>query len=273
MSKRIFLIVLTILLFYPFSSFAKGKTKLYVFPVHKIRIDKPVKGDVLVIGKDVDVTSNVEGNVSVIGGNISVNARVSGNCVSIGGSVVYGQNGQIKGYEVIIGEGFVKKKMLLLLLNSFFWIITIGFGLYFYGENIKENAFEFADDFMRLFFFGFYALITLSVLSLISFALIKTGIGFVLFALIFIMVFAIYVFSILTLFYFFGDFISKILKIDFPPSVKMILGLVIYQVLKFVPMFGFLAFIILLSASFGATIYSRFGTFKPWFGLHRFWGE
>ncbi len=273
MKKKVVSIVLTIVLFlFSYNSFAKESTKLFVFPAHTVKIDKPVKGDVLVVGKDVEVLSTVEGNVSVIGGSIVVEGDVKGNCVSIGGGI-YLNKGKVGGDSVTIGELFGKNRLYLLLLNSFFWMITIGFGFYFYGDNIKENAFEFADDFIRLFFFGFYSLIALSILSLISFALIKVGIGFILFVFVFLIVFAIYIFSILTLFYFFGDFIGRMLKLSFPDSFKMILGLIVYQSLKFVPLFGFIAFIILLSASFGATIYSRFGTFKSWFGLPRFWGE
>ncbi len=273
MIKRIILTVLTIfLVFSPFNTFAKSGTQLYVFPAHTVKIEKPAKGDILVVGKDVEILGQVEGNVSVIGGNVLVKGKITGNCVSIGGGI-YVKGGSIKGDSVTIGELFGKNRLYLLLLNSFFWIISIGLGLYFYGDNIKENAFEFADDFIRVFFFGFYSLIALSILSLISFALIKVGIGFVLFLAVFVVVFTIYVFSILTLFYFFGDFIAKILRVNFADSLKMFFGLVVYQSLKFIPLFGFLAFIILLSASFGATLYSRFGTFKSWFGLPRFWGE
>lgn len=273
MIKRIILTVLTIfILASPIDTFAQEGTKLFIFPAHSVKVEKPIKGDVLVVGRDVEILAQVEGDVSVIGGSILVKGDVKGNCVSIGGGI-YVKGGNIEGDSVSIGELFGKNKLYLLLLNSFFWIISIGLGLYFYGDNIKENAFEFADDFMRLFFFGFYSLIALSILSLISFALIKVGIGFVLFLAVFVVVFAIYVFSILTLFYFFGDFISKLLKINFADSLKMFIGLVVYQSLKFIPLFGFLAFLILLSASFGATLYSKFGTFKSWFGLPRFWGE
>ncbi len=273
MIKRAFLVFTIAFFIFSFNLYAKKETKLFIFPAHTVKIEKPVKGDVFVWGRDVYINSTVNGNVSVIGGNINVNGKVSGNCVSIGGTVNYGENGQINGYEVIIGEGYARKKLLLLLLNSFFWIMSIGFGLYFYRENIKENAFEFADDFIRLFFFGFYSLIAMSILSLISFALIKLWIGLILFLAVFIVFFTIYVFSILTIFYFFGDVVSQLIKIDLPDSIKMFIGLILYQGLKFIPLFGFIVFVVILSASFGATIYSRFGTFKPWFGLPRFWGE
>ncbi len=273
MKKIVILFVLTTtFFFFPNNAIAGESTRLFVFPAHTVKIEKPVKGDVLVVGKDIEIISEVDGNVSVFGGSIIVKGKVSGNCVSIGGGIDL-KNGEVKGDSISIGELFGKNRLYLLLLNSFFWLITIGVGLYFYRENIKENAFEFADDFLRLFFFGFYSLIALGVLSLIAFALINVGIGFVLFSAVFFIVFTIYVFSILTIFYFFGDFVSRVFDLNFPDTLKMILGLIIYQGLKFIPLFGFLAFVILLSASFGATIYSRFGTFKPWFGLPRFWGE
>lgn len=258
-------------LLFSFLSFAGG-TKLYVFPAKTVVVDGNVKGDILVLGKNVEILGAVEGNVSAIGGSIKVKGEVSGNCVSIGGSVV-SAGGKIEGYTVSIGELFGENRLYLLLLNSFFWILTIGFGIYFYGDRIKENAFEFADDFMRLFFFGFYSLIALSLLALISFALIKIGIGVILFLAVFFVFFSIYIFSVLTIFYFFGDFISKTLSLSLHKSVKMLLGLVVYQLIKFIPIAGFILFVVLISASFGATIYSRFGTFKPWFGIPRFWGE
>ncbi|BBB31668.1 hypothetical protein TTHT_0014 [Thermotomaculum hydrothermale] len=272
MNKRIFYLFVILILCFSFNSFAGERTKLFVFPAHTVKIEKPVKGDILVVGKDIEICANVDGNVSAIGGNILVKSKVSGNCVSIGGGI-HISGGKVEGDIVSIGELFGKNRFYLLLLNTFFWIITIGFGFYFYGENIKENAFEFADDFIRLFFFGFYSLIALTLLSLISFALIKVGIGLILFLFVFAGFFAIYIFSILTIFCFFGDVVAKFIKVNLPDTVKMLLGLAIYQMLKFVPLFGFLSFVVLLSAAFGATLYSRFGTFKSWFGLPRFWGE
>ncbi len=262
---------LLITFFYSSFSFSKG-TRLYMFPAHKVVIKKPVYGDILVIGQDVEVLNVIEGSVSVIGGSIKIKGEVSKNCVSIGGNVEL-LNGKVGGEIVTIGELFGKNRLYWFFLNSLFWIITIGFGLYFYGDRLKENAFEFADDFMRLFFFGFYSLIIFVLLGLISFALIQIGVGIVLFFVISLLFSIIYLFSVLTIFYFFGNSVSGFLKLNVSDAVKMLLGLSIYQALKFVPLFGFLAFTVILSASFGATIYSKFGTFKPWFGMPRFWGE
>ena len=252
---------------------ASRSSKLYIFPAKKVTVTKSLNKDLLVFGNDIVVKATVKGNVSVIGGSVIVEGgEIKGNCVSIGGGIRI-KNGKVDGDTVVVGELFGKNKFYALLLSTVFWLFAIGFGYFFFAENLKENAFEFADDFFRLFFFGFYSLIVLFVLSLISFALIQTGIGIILFALMLFTVAAVYIFSVLTIFYFFGNLVLSRFKNVIPDILKFVVGLIVYQLLKLTSILGFVVIFVLISASIGATLYSRFGTFKPWFGLPRFWGE
>ncbi len=274
MNRFKFVVVITIcVLFFALPSYASRSSKLYIFPAKKVVIKDRLDKDLLVFGNDIVVKSEINGNVSVIGGTVFVEGgRIRGNCVSVGGGIKL-EKGTVDGDIVAVGELFGKNKFYGFLLSTVFWLFAIGFGYFFFAENLKENAFEFADDFFRLFFFGFYSLIVLFVLFLISFALIQTGLGIILFALMLFVLASLYVFSVLTVFYFFGDIVFGKLKNSIPDILKFVIGLLVYQLIKMTSIFGFVVLFVLISASLGATLYSRFGTFKPWFGFQRFWGE
>jgi len=53
----------------------------------------------------------------------------------------------------------------------------------------------------------------------------------------------------------------------------MVTGLVIYEALAWFGFIGVVGTLILVLGTMGASLLSRFGTFKPWFGAHRYWGQ
>jgi hypothetical protein len=245
----------------------------YFFPSKTVVIDSTTNGDVLVFGGDVLVIGKINGNLSVVKGSVSLKkGSIEGDVVVVGGTLTTDNVGKVKGSKVVLASIIKNNKMIMLLFSSIFWLITIGFAYLFFPENVKENAFEFSDDFIRAFFLGLYSSLLLLFMMFISFVLVKVVVGIFLFVAMAAMVFALYVFSLLTIFYFLGEIILKrFFSANIPGLLFMIVGLIIYQSLSFFGIIGFVVDFIMISGAIGATILSRFGTFKSWFGIKRHW--
>ncbi len=252
---------------------SKKEQDFYFFPSKTIVIDKVTTGDVLVFGGDVVVTGEIKGNLSVVKGSISLEKGcIKGDVVVVGGTLSVDNFSEINGSKVVLASIIKNNKMLTLLFSSIFWLITIGFAYLFFPENVKENAFEFSDDFIRAFFLGLYSSVLLLFMMFVSFVLVKVVVGIFLFMAMAAMVFALYVFSLLTIFYFLGEVILKrFFSANLPGLLFMIVGLIVYQSLSFFGIIGFVVDVIMISGAIGATILSRFGTFKSWFGIKRHW--
>ena len=145
---------------------------------------------------------------------------------------------------------------------------------YFFQGQLKENAFELADDFVRAVLLGIYATGILALLALISFVLVQVVVGVFLTIAVLLFGAAIYLFSVLTLFYFLGELVWKrLFHIPMPGLAYLATGLVMYEIMAWLGLLGFLATTILLLGAVGATLLSRFGSFKPWLGRPRYWGS
>ncbi len=273
--KRLFLIVCLLTEIAAIPAQAGTVKKFYFYPAHPVIINQKTTGDMLVIGGDVQINSHLLGNVSVVGGDVHLTKGiVSGDVVVIGGELLANKSSHIEGSSVVFASVLKRNHTALLLISTLFWLLTIGFGFYFFPNHIRENAFEFADDFVRAILLGIYTAAVLVILSILSFVLIQVVIG--IFLLIAVAVFgvALYLFSVLTVFQFLGELIWKrILKIQAPGLVQMTTGLILYEVLAWLGFIGLLGTLILILGTIGASLLSRFGTLKPWFGTHRYWGQ
>jgi len=254
---------------------ASSLKSFYFYPAETVIIDKGSTGDMLVIGGDVQISSKLAGNVSVVGGDIHlVCGTVDGDVVVIGGDLLVDETSHVAGTSVVFASILKRNHTALLLLSTLFWLLSIGFGFYFFPEHIRENAFEFADDFVRAILLGIYAAAILVILSVLSFVLIQVVVGIFLLIAVAVFGIALYLFSVLTVFQFLGELVWKrILKIPMPGLVQMATGLLIYEVLAWAGFVGVLGTLILVLGAMGASLLSRFGTFKPWFGTRRYWGQ
>ncbi|NOY23518.1 MAG: hypothetical protein GXO70_08420 [Acidobacteria bacterium] len=273
--KRVFLIVCTLMIAAAVSAHAGTVKKFYFYPAQPVIVDKGATGDMLVIGGDVQISSKLVGNVSVIGGDVHLSCgTVTGDVVVVGGELLVDETSHVAGTSVVFASVLKRNHTALLLISTLFWLLAIGFGFYFFPEHIRENAFEFADDFVRAILLGIYTAAILVILSVLSFVLIQVVVGIFLLIAVAVFGIALYLFSVLTVFQFLGEMVWKrMLKTPMPGLVQMATGLVIYEVLAWLGFVGVLGTLILVLGAMGASLLSRFGTFKPWFGARRYWGQ
>ncbi len=254
---------------------AASVKKFYFYPAQPVIVDKGSAGDMLVIGGDVRISSKLAGNVSVIGGDVHLTCgTVTGDVVVVGGDLLVDETSHVAGTSVVFASVLKRNHTALLLISALFWLLAIGFGFYFFPEHIRENSFELADDFVRAILLGIYAAAILVILSVLSFVLIQVVVGIFLLIAVAVFSIALYLFSVLTVFQFLGEIIWKrMLKTPMPGLVQMATGLVIYEALAWLGFIGVLGTLILVLGAMGASLLSRFGTFKPWFGARRYWGQ
>lgn len=254
---------------------AAEEQSFYFFPGRPVAIEKNVTGDLLVVGADVEITARVDGNVSVLGGDIVIrDGSITGDAVVIAGKLATEGTGTIEGSKVELAGGLRENHTATLMLSILFWFLTIGFGSYFFPERIQENAFELADDFVKAFLMGIYATGILVILALLSFMLVQVVVGIFLSVVVLLMAVMVYLFSVLTVFYFIGELIWKrIFKFQLPGLAYLVTGLAVYEGLAWIGLIGFVGTVVLVLGSIGATLLSRFGSFKPWFGAPRYWGH
>lgn len=254
---------------------AAEEQSFYFFPGRPVAIEKNVTGDLLVVGADVEITARVDGNVSVLGGDIVIrDGSISGDAVVIAGKLNTEGTGTVDGSKVELAGGLRENHTATLMLSILFWFLTIGFGSYFFPERIQENAFELADDFVKAFLMGIYATGILVILALLSFMLVQVVVGIFLSVVVLLMAVMVYLFSVLTVFYFIGELIWKrIFRFQLPGLAYLVTGLAVYEGLAWIGLIGFVGTVVLVLGSIGATLLSRFGSFKPWFGAPRYWGH
>ncbi|NOZ12292.1 MAG: hypothetical protein GXO69_01435 [Acidobacteria bacterium] len=249
--------------------------RFYFYPAHPVVIDNSAAGDMLVIGGDVEISGKLAGNVSVVGGDVHLNkGTVTGDVVVVGGELISDRSSRVAGTSVVFASVLKRNHTALLLISTLFWLLAIGFGFYFFPGHIRENAFEFADDFVRAILLGIYAAAVLVILSVLSFVLIQVVVGIFLLLAVAVFGIALYLFSVLTVFQLLGELIWKhVLKTPMPGLLQMVTGLIIYEALAWLGFIGLLGTLVLVLGAMGASLLSRFGTFKPWFGTRRYWGQ
>ncbi len=269
------LVLLTLITVIAVPARAAQVKRFYFYPAHPVVIDKNAAGDMLVIGGDVEISSKLAGNLSVVDGDVHLNKGiVTGDVVVVGGELISDGSSRVAGTSVVFASVLKRNHTALLLISTLFWLLAIGFGFYFFPEHIRENAFEFADDFVRAILLGIYAATVLVILSVLSFVLIQVVVGIFLLIAVAVFSIALYLFSVLTVFQLLGELVWKhLLKTPMPGLLQMVTGLIIYEALAWLGFIGLLGTLILVLGAMGASLLSRFGTFKPWFGARRYWGQ
>jgi len=254
---------------------AADSRSFYFFPGRTVDINRAQQGDLLVIGADVTITAPVRGNLSVLGGNVTIqHETVDGDVVVIAGQLTVADGAKVTGSQVELAGGLRHNRTATLVLSMLFWLLTIGIGAYFFPEHLQENAFELADDFVRAVLLGIYATGILVLLALISFVLVQVVVGIFLTMAVLIFGATLYLFSVLTMFYFLGELLWKrLFNMPLPGLAYLGTGLIIYELMAWLGLLGFVTTTVLLLGAVGATLLSRFGTFKPWFGRPRYWGS
>ncbi len=236
-------------------------------------------GDMVVLGGTANVSGYVRGDVVVIGGviNLASTARVDGDVTAVGGvihreegAVILGQSVSVAGRDIRLGRdmhrpdlrvfrhGFRLSLLLTWLVVAF--VISLIFTRPI--ENTVETAFKRPiESIFTGFVFHTLILLTCLILTVIVIGIPLALLGILLWLM-------ISVFGTSVGFVMMGRLIvNKLNKSHASIVIVLIIGFAILALVRQTPFFiGWTIWQLWGMTGIGATVLSRFGTNKPWFG-------
>lgn len=257
------------------------KGNLVVFG-SKAVIDGTLKGDLVVIGGLVIVSGEVKGDVVIVGGKAVLlpNSQIKGEIVAVGSQIVRDPEAEVIGDSVTVDESGVKigaesflPKMWLIktgyrlsILLTWFFVSFLTMLLFSKSiENTVETAAKSpAQSALAGFLFHVGALLGCLLLSVTIIGIPLVIIGVFLWII-------TGVFGTTAGFVLMGKLIMKYFRNDYSKLfVLFIIGFLVLAVIRQAPwLIGWSIWQIWGMIGIGATILSRFGTNRPWFGSGR----
>lgn len=251
-------------------------------------------GDILIKGKVTESavafggTIKIEGEVGEVvlgfGSKITLKstAVIKGDVVALGGTLEKEPGTTIRGDTVYLKmenlrdalgflSGFgvaplIPFLIIIKLLTLFIWLILALVMAAIFPRQLSLASTQIRKSFWPVFGIGFLAIIIFTGLVIFSVFLSFILIGIpILLALIFIAI-IIKIFGRVTLFYFFGESLSRGFGAKQPsPLLSVVLGLILVGFIGFIPILGSLFSFVLSIIGWGATIRTKFGTTENWF--------
>ncbi len=250
-------------------------------------IKKKDQRNIIVLGKSIIVNCNVEHFLIKIGGTVNINGKVGKDVVAVFADVKIGKNAEIDGDLIVISgnlnreEGskvkgeihnvsFSLKKInssvdfftvnsnTLALMKMIFSIISLIIALFVFAVFPNKITFAveiFEENKSKIVLYGISGLL-LSIILFISFVILSfivIGIPLLIIQMIFI-IFMI-IFGRIVLYYYFGKFLTELMRIDiYSPGIYLLIGSFIYLLLYFIPVIGSIILKLLVIIEFGVGI-------------------
>lgn len=212
-------------------------------------------------------TARVEGDVLSLGGTLD---REKGSTID-GDTVFFSTSEEVaqflkNGLVGIFGVSLLPLLIIFKLITLFIWFLLAIILVAIFPKPISFASRQIRTSFWPVFGIGFLSIIIFTGLIIFSVFLSFILIGIpILLALIAIGV-IIKIFGRVVIFYFLGDSIYRALSRKGPSSiVAVILGLLVFGFIGFIPIFGSLFSFVLSIIGWGAVIRTKFGTVENWF--------
>jgi len=234
-------------------------------------------GSILSWGGEIAIGGSLEGTIILLGGTIDLQGRVTEDVICVGSAIHVGENVLVKGDFIAIG-GTIEGSLTERNVNGQYYPLKIDL------KKIESTLLPLISDSQTMAFFLGIKIILWLIITLIVFAVIpqkivrfekvfshhvlKTGtigiltlitflfllfmfiiLSFViigiplLFALV-LLYLAAFVFGRTVMFYFLGSRLSALLKVKVNPAFFIVIGTTIYAALKFIPLFGPIALLL-----------------------------
>jgi hypothetical protein len=260
-----------------------------------------VQENVVAFGGDILIKGKVTESVVGFGGTITVEGEVGEVVLGFGSDIILRSTALVEGDVVALG-GILKKEpgtvvkgdtvyfkmeslkdlgkflsgfgvaplipliIIIKLIFLFIWLILALVIAAIFPRQLSLASSQIRKSFWPVCGVGLLAIIIFTGLVIFSVFLSFILIGIpILLSLIFIAV-IIKIFGRVTLFYFFGESISRGFGAKQPsPLLSVVLGLVLVGIIGFIPLLGSLFSFVLSIVGWGVTIRTKFGTTENWF--------
>ncbi len=260
----ILLIFLILISVNGFSDQLNGKTKVY---------NKAIENNLVSFGKNIIINGIVEKSLIKIGGSLKLNGKVSKDVVCIGSIVELGDNCTIGGDLIVLGgslngknednikgdihninfsfkkidtslTSFVFNSKTINLLKAIFLIISLIISLIIFGIlpiRVKKAEELLSDNTLRIGSLGILSVLAFIIFFLISIILSFLYIGIPILLILLILLMCILIFGRTVLYYSIGQkIVSKLNLSVFSPAFFILIGVVVYLILNYIPVVGFI---------------------------------
>jgi len=251
-----------------------------------VLIEGEVKQDIVAFGGSITVRGRVGGDIVGVGSDIALesSAIVNGDVYSIGGVLDKEQGCVIKGDTVYFKTSedvskFLKETFRSIFTVSFIPFILITKLLLFFIwfiiaiviAALLPRQISFASSQIRKSFWPVFGIGFLSIIIYVGFVIFSAILCFVLIGIPILLFFvilgiAVQIFGRVIIFYFLGESLFKVFgKSKISPLGAVIIGLVLFTLIRFIPIIGFLFSFCLSILGWGVVIRTKFGTTENWF--------
>lgn len=279
--------LLVVLTLCAFALDVDNKDKVAIFSNIEIAEEITVNGDAVSIFGNVTVNGNVTGDVVAVFGNVTVSGTVSGDAVAVFGEVSVRNNGSINGDAVgIIGgvnkspngtirgevadvnapfnikprDGFIPRISYGDMIGLFLVYAFSCLALQIIPDRIRLMSEESRQKVGRRFGIGFLITILFVPVSIVlSILLAITLIGIVFIPFIFIAFVLAAFIGMVAVEIAIGYRITGHLEGGYSVYIHLMVGAVLVYVMKMIPVFGFLAYLALITYSIGIAADTKLG--------------
>jgi hypothetical protein len=249
-------------------------------------IDGKVRRSVFAMGGTITVGGEVGDAVVGLGSRIVLKstAVVKGDLVSMGGTIEKEPGFRVEGDTVFFKGPLFSDKvfknglwgliffpfwpivLIVKMVNIFLWALAAFLAAMIMPKQIGRASAQLRTSFWPVLGTGILAHIVFGFLAVFSALLCLILIGVpILFALLMAGL-AIKVFGRVALFYFFGESLARSFKWNAPTALgASFLGLLLIEVVGFIPIFGVLFKAVLTALGWGLAVRTKFGTVDNWF--------
>ena len=234
--------------------------------------------NIISLGGQIDIKGVVAKSVVMIGGHLNLDGEVKEDVICFGSKVKIGKNARIKGELLVIG-GELKRDVLsrvngeffyfrfdlkkiestlipiisdsktitfLRILKIIFWLILTLVVLAILPQKINQAMEMFDKNILKIGMIGLVSIFISLFLLIVFIVLTFLIIGIPLLLALILVYFLILIFGRTVMFLYIGTRISNFLRAtNISPSILLLIGVVFYTLLKFLPYLGSLILIIM----------------------------
>jgi len=228
-----------------------------------------VGGDIVGVGSDIALESSaiVDGDVYSIGGVLDKEPG----CVIKGDTVYFKTSEDVskflkETFRSIFTVSFIPFILITKLLLFFIWFIIAIVIAALLPRQISFASSQIRKSFWPVFGIGFLSIIIYVGVVIFSALLCFVLIGIPILLFFVILGIAVQILGRVILFYFLGERLTKAFgKSKISPLGAVIIGLVLFTLIRFIPIIGFLFSFCLSILGWGVVIRTKFGTTENWF--------
>jgi hypothetical protein len=267
-----------------------------------VSMEESYPDSVMSWGGTVDIDGTLKGSIILFGGRLELDGVVEEDVICVSSSIRMGEQALIKGDLFVIGgklnrhpQSTVKgeffhfkfdlKKIESALIPLFsdsksitffkvikiiLWFIITLLVFAVVPKKINHAQEIFETNILKVGALGISSFLTFIFLLIAFFIMSLIIIGIPLLLFLVLLFFVIYIFGRTVIFYFIGIKLSKLLKLkNVPPALFIVLGVVVYSILKFIPFVGPLILILMNLFEVGISVTFFFRKklkLPPWHG-------